>query len=219
MVCTINKCTTKWCSWFSLNKLLFTLFTIVALIIWGAGFNQRLFYEINGLAKYLPGKIWLIISYITYLKHLILPIILLLITFFYKKDKTLKIITLFGLYLVVFFILKKIFAEPRPFIVLPPNSFTWLIGGEDVSGSEFMSFPSGHTGLVAIFIFALNRLFFMQNTFTHKFIRFISFVLLALVAIARVATGWHWPIDVIASGLIGYILVQIVFYNSQSSQD
>ena len=59
----------------------------------------------------------------------------------------------------------------------------------------------------------------MQNTFTHKFIRFISFVLLALVAIARVATGWHWPIDVIASGLIGYILVQIVFYNSQSSQD
>jgi membrane-associated phospholipid phosphatase len=35
--------------------------------------------------------------------------------------------------------------------------------------------------------------------------------LVVLTALARICTGWHWPLDVIASGVIGYILVKIVF--------
>jgi membrane-associated phospholipid phosphatase len=36
-------------------------------------------------------------------------------------------------------------------------------------------------------------------------------LLLILTAFARICTGWHWPLDVIASGLIGYLLVKVCF--------
>ena len=35
-------------------------------------------------------------------------------------------------------------------------------------------------------------------------------LLVLVVGVARICTGWHWPVDVITSGLISYVLVKII---------
>ena len=60
---------------------------------------------------------------------------------------------------------------------------------------------------MAIFAFSLNILFFSNK----KGLQFLMLALVIVTALARICTGWHWPLDVLASGLIGYLLVKICF--------
>ncbi len=107
----------------------------------------------------------------------------------------------------MFTILKHLVHEARPYVVLPLNSFYWLNQFEETTKSAYLSFPSGHTGNIAVFAFAMNIMFFDKN----KLMQFIMLLLIIFIALARICTGWHWPLDVLASGLIGYILAKIIF--------
>ena len=51
------------------------------------------------------------------------------------------------------------------------------------------------------------KCFFSNN----KIGQFLMLLLVILTGLARICTGWHWPLDVIASGLIAYLLVKICF--------
>jgi membrane-associated phospholipid phosphatase len=186
---------------------IFILFLLLALLIGGFHLNQPLFFIINGWYTFLPQSVWAWVNFISYSKHFILLGILFFLTLLFKRDKLVKVVLLFILYFIVFYVLKKLFGEARPFVVLQSGSFNWL-NLEPSVGREYMSFPSGHAGLAGIFVFTLNRLFFKE----HGVIRFLLFLFLVLVCISRVATGWHWPLDVITSGLIAYLLVQFCFY-------
>lgn len=210
MNCPMKSCFNSSCI---TKTIIFGIFLALALIIWGFHLNKSLFFTINSLYPLLSSKVWTGINFIAYSKHFILPGLLLLLTVLFKRDKLIRVIILIVAYYVVFYCLKKFFGEARPFVVLAQGSFNWLNSSEPFVGREFMSFPSGHTGLAAIFVFALNRLFFANR----KVMQFILFLFLVLVSITRIVTGWHWPLDVIASGLIAYLLVQICFYGCNKS--
>jgi undecaprenyl-diphosphatase len=190
--------------------VIFAIFLLLGVVIGVFSFNQPLFHIINSWYTLLPPIVWGAVSFVSEPQHFILAGLLILLALLFKRDKFLRIIGLVVLYFIVFYGLKHIFHEARPFAVLESGSFNWL-NNQESAGVENMSFPSGHVGLAAIFVFALNQLFFAGR----KLVQLLLFLFLVLVAVSRVATGWHWPLDVVASGLIGYILVQISFWCSK----
>lgn len=86
-------------------------------------------------------------------------------------------------------IVRIFFPRTRPYLYLPID----LLGPQSVE----KSFPSGH----AVFFFALA---FMVYQFDKK----IGYVFLAaatLIGVARVFAGIHFPLDIIAGALLGWI--------------
>lgn len=184
---------------------LFMLFLLIALGIWLSGENQNLFYAINAKHNILPTAVWSFFNFVSYSHYFILPIILIFITFLLHRNKFKHIIILVVAYYLFFYVLKTLFHEARPFIVLPKDSFFWVNHYEDTLKTAYKSFPSGHTGLMAIFVFAISEMFVKKS----NLVKFLLLLLVILTGFARICTGWHWPIDVLASGLIGYILVKL----------
>lgn len=98
-------------------------------------------------------------------------------------------------------VLKKIFAVPRPAAVFDNNSF--VIAGKKLAGLN--SLPSGHS--VTVFTVLTVLLFaFMPQKLKYKIIWSFFVVITGLMlAFTRVGVGAHYPIDVIAGCIIGYI--------------
>lgn len=199
------KISTKLFPWYSIIG--FLIASGLAIAIWFTGSNQELFITINQLHTILPSDVWSMINMVTYSKYFIMSGLLVLFTLFGRRDKLLNSLFLIFLFYLVVAGIKHIAHEARPYVVLAPDSFFWLKTFEDISKSAYQSFPSGHTGNVAMFAFAMNYLFFSRN----KTMQFMMLLLVVIVALSRVCTGWHWPLDVLASGLISYILVKISY--------
>ena len=203
MKCPLNECKNG-CNCASRYYLL-GVAVIAILIIWLGGFNQSLFLAINSIHGVLPDSIWDTFNFIAYPKLFVLPIILMVITFLFKREFTIRVGILIIAYYVIFELLKIVIGEPRPYMVLPLDSFHWVNLYENSGSSAYNSFPSGHTGVATIFIFTLMKLF-CQN---KLWLRVLLSLLLIMVMFARICTGWHWPLDVLASAVIAYILVKI----------
>lgn len=184
---------------------IFIFFLGLAFIMWVTGINQSLFLIINEKHNLLSDKIWKVLNFLSYSKFGILPILLLLITIIKRRNKLVNVIILIVSYYILFTLLKKAFGEARPYMVLAKNSFFWLNTFENSVKSAYHSFPSGHTGNMAVFAFAVSIMFFKNN----NILQFLMLLLVILVALSRICTGWHWPLDVISGGLIGYMLVKI----------
>jgi membrane-associated phospholipid phosphatase len=187
------------------SVLVFVAFLILAIEIFITHNNQSLFLTINSMHDLVPVKVWELVNLVSYSKYMILPILLLAITFIWKKDKLPNVIILIAAYFVVFAVLKALFGVARPYIVLDTNSFYWLNMYENAVKSAHKSFPSGHVGNMAVFAFAISSMFFAKS----RGLQFLMLLLVIFTGITRICTGWHWPLDVITSGLIGYLLVKI----------
>lgn len=98
------------------------------------------------------------------------------------------------------YILKDIFADPRPFLIL-----TDIVPRVEVN--MFDSLPSGH----ATFFAALATSMF----FYHRFIGLFFFAAALVIGWARIATGVHWPSDILAGYVVG-ISIGIVAHLSVS---
>lgn len=98
-------------------------------------------------------------------------------------------------------LLKKIFAIPRPAAVFDNNSF--VIIGKRLSGAN--SLPSGHS--ITVFTVLTVLLFaFMPKKLKYKIVWPLLIVITGLMlAFTRVGVGAHYPMDVIAGCIIGYI--------------
>lgn len=113
--------------------------------------------------------------------------------------------------LVTSFLLKKLFAIPRPAAIFDTDSF--VIIGETLSGRT--SLPSGHSittfTIITILLFA-----FMPKELISKTVWTIFILVLGLVIVfSRVGVGAHYPLDVVFGSIIGYIsaLIGIVINN------
>lgn len=96
---------------------------------------------------------------------------------------------------------KKLFSVPRPAVKIDHNSF--VIVGKTLSGHN--SLPSGHSmtvfTILTILLFA-----FMPSEKYKKIIWIISVLMIGLVLVfTRVGVGAHYPLDVMAGSIIGYI--------------
>ncbi len=97
--------------------------------------------------------------------------------------------------------LKNWFAVPRPAAVFEHNSFAII--GKVLPG--YSSLPSGHS----ITIFTVLTVLLFSFVFKNGKIHFASAILIILtglsLAFTRVGVGAHYPLDVIAGSIIGYV--------------
>jgi undecaprenyl-diphosphatase len=84
--------------------------------------------------------------------------------------------------------------RPRPFMDLPLTHK--LISVNPVE--NFQSFPSGHT----IFLFALSWVVYSFN----KKLGIFFIVCSAIVGMARIFVGVHWPSDILGGAVLGIIV-------------
>ncbi len=183
----------------------FVLTLFVTLGVWLTGANHFLFFKLNTWHVLLPDSAWEKINYISYSRAYILPILLILITCLFRREKLLNVILLIMAYFVLFNYLKLYFHEARPYIQYDPTTFYWLHPNETGASQAHKSFPSGHAGNMAIFAFTLSY-FFAQHKLSLRtfFIPSLVFVMLT-----RITTGWHFPLDVLAASIIGFVLTKI----------
>ncbi|MDD3663504.1 MAG: phosphatase PAP2 family protein [Candidatus Pacebacteria bacterium] len=98
---------------------------------------------------------------------------------------------------VVVSILKYFISSPRPFLYFKDVSPLFLHGGFD-------SFPSGH----AAFFSALAVSFL----FKHKRMGVIYIFVALIISLARIASGIHFPIDILVGWGVG-ITISLIFNN------
>ncbi len=94
--------------------------------------------------------------------------------------------------------LKQYYAFPRPPAVLGPDEIK-------VIGTAFTSrsFPSGHTAT------AFLAAGFIWLSFRWDWLRWTAFALACGVGLSRIATGVHWPQDVMLGALLGWMVAQL----------
>ncbi len=114
----------------------------------------------------------------------------------------LTVVMSMGVAWFVSLVIKTITHIPRPFLAHPSSQLLFLYGG-------YNSFPSGH----ATVFFALATAIYYYN----RFAGIVFYVCAILISLSRVASGIHYPIDIIIGALIGVIVGRLVFMVCQKT--
>lgn len=170
--------------------------------------QENVFFYLNSKLSELPN-----LQYnLTQLGDALILFPLLSIFIIYAPKLWGAILTSGLISLVISFLLKKIFAVPRPAAMFDNDSF--VIVGKTLSGNT--SLPSGHS--ITIFTITTLLLFaFMPKETKTKIVWSIFIPLLGLgIAFSRVGVGAHYPLDVIIGSTIGYITALLgIFINNK----
>ncbi len=163
-------------------------------------FNTLLFQKINSFAG---QNIWLDnlgIFFADYAGYVL--IVILVLIFIFKSAKLSRFMILIALISaaasrgIITTVIRFFYHHPRPFDVLAVNQLIPESG---------YSFPSGH----AAFYFALSTGVYLYN----KKNSIAFFVISALMGIARIFAGVHWPADILGGALVGIVAALLVnFY-------
>lgn len=151
----------------------------------------------------LRGPMDAVVKFITYLgDDGILWIAMGIVLLFWKKTRPIGITVLISLlfdYLIINVALKALIARPRPFVV------NELITPLVTNVSPYRSFPSGHSGGSFSAMFALYK-------WVPKKIGIPALILATMVALSRLYVGVHYPTDIIAGCMIGFICSVLANY-------
>lgn len=163
-----------------------------------------IFQKINQLAlKYL----WLDTLAIFFAKYFGYILIFLLLLFLIKNFKkywqivTLSFLSAILARFIIVDIVRWFFDRPRPFV---ENHVNLLLDRVNQS-----AFPSGH----AAFFFAIAMVIYLYN----KKAGLLFFIASLLITIARVFTGVHWPLDILAGVIIGILSAFLVILSFRKS--
>ena len=144
----------------------------------------------------LRGPLDGVVKFITHLgDDGLLWIAMGIVLLFWKKTRPIGITVLLSLlfdYLIINVALKTLVARPRPFVV------NELIQPLITNVSPYRSFPSGHSGGSFAAMFALYK-------WVPKKVGIPALILASLVALSRLYVGVHYPTDIIAGCIIGFI--------------
>lgn len=110
---------------------------------------------------------------------------------FWEKKKEILTVFLPGCTAwVVAAILKNVFQTPRPFLALTNVSSLFAESG--------FAFPSGHATFFSALAFSI--------FFLHKKAGYFFMFFALLIGLARIASGVHFPIDILGGFLLGFII-------------
>jgi len=137
----------------------------------------------------------------------VIPIIIILAYCFSPKRKQISLIILqvicaLGLVYLMNYLLGQIWPRPRPFVT---NHEIYQLTEMFVSPTE-QSFPSDHTAISFIMAGVV--------LFSWRKLGVVLLILSALVGLARIFVGVHWPSDILAGiivAAIAVLLTKIIF--------
>lgn len=164
---------------------------VMMLIIGLSGSNQSLFLTLNNLFYFQPEAIWI---NITLFGDAAMVLILLLPLVSKRPDIILKTFIAALITTLIIHTFKEFLSIPRPPSVYSADIFHQL-------GHQFAhsSFPSGHAA--AAFTLASVIIFYINNTKLRFFMLFYA----SIISLSRIASGVHWPMDILAGMLFGWI--------------
>ena len=169
--------------------------------------NELLFKLLNSLAGhslFFDNLIYFLAQYLGWL--MILSILLYI---YYSSHRMLAVqnsliaLSVAMTSLFIADVAKKIFMIPRPFIAVKGIYEIFVIGGLD-------SFPSGH----AAFFGALAVSIYLRDKKAGTF--FLIGAL--LIGLARIIAGIHYPLDILAGFLLGWLLNMAISYSAYKKQ-
>lgn len=154
--------------------------------------------QLTGVSDFIDYIVW-------FSAEILIVIIIALITLYLLRDKKpfrgqkyLFVILFAALFSWASSeVLNYIFPSARPFLVLEEIQPLFTVGGYD-------AYPSGHTSF--IFGFAVMLVFFKRTA--GLVVLFFAFI----IGIARIASGVHWPIDIIGGILLGTSSAFVTYY-------
>lgn len=164
---------------------------VLTVSIYAFGVNKSLFLWLQSWGRYVPASIWASIT--LFGDALTVSVMLLL---FARKYPHIVWAGVMGALLTTVIVqsLKHSLVLPRPPLILSPEEFT-LIGPE----YQQASFPSGHS--TAIWVLASVWLFGAYRRVKAVLLMSIA----AMVSLSRVMVGAHWPVDIAAGALLGWL--------------
>ena len=166
-------------------------FALITMLIIGlTGSNRPLFLILNHALYFKPEDIWINVTLYgdaAMVMILMLPLI--------KNHPEIIVKSFIAAIIASLFLhgFKEFMPSPRPPSIFTPDLMHQL-------GNQFYhsSFPSGHA--TAPFTLACMIIFLVDNTK----VRTIVLVYASLIAISRIATGVHWPLDILGGMFFGW---------------
>jgi len=178
---------------------LVAVLSLVILLL--SGGNVPVFYWLNGLLSHAPDTLWVHLSLLADGQM----VVLFALPFIGRRPEVVwqyvLAIVLGGIFV---YGMKEIFSTLRPPAVLLADSFHLI--GPDLQNNAF---PSGHT--TAFFILA--GLVCLQQV--NKWFKFLVLLLAIFVGFSRIASGVHWPLDVLGAALGGWLLAFVSIWLAQ----
>lgn len=157
--------------------------------------NRELFFAINGFAAQFVDKFW---ALVTFFSDGLVSFVILLPLIRRKPQYIWAVLLAAVLFTLAGQGIKHLMHVPRPPKVLEPHEFNLV--GPDWGHN---SFPSGHASMIfnLVGVFAL--------TTGRRWLRWVLIALGLFIAFSRAAVGVHWPLDVVAGILIGWLTVWV----------
>lgn len=172
--------------------------------------NNIIFFSLYSLAHQSTFIDWLIIFSATIFGYIMIFLVVIFLIFHtdgifdYRtpflqfKNKFKEVTFVFSSAIIAWIvatIIKSLIFSPRPFLLFETVKPLFLHGGIE-------SFPSGH----AVFFSALA----MSLYFIHKRIGILYIFVALIISSARVASGIHFPIDILGGFILGIGIAYLV---------
>lgn len=171
--------------------------------------NNEIFFSIFSLAHRSAFLDWLIVFCANGFGYIMIVLAVLFVYAhhdpeFYKKPfmnitrKIREIILVFSSGVVAWIVasvIKSLIVSPRPFMAISTITPLFYHGGMD-------SFPSGH----ATFFFALATSLYLS----HRSIGLWYMLVALIVCFGRVASGVHFPADILGGAVLGVLIALIL---------
>jgi membrane-associated phospholipid phosphatase len=171
------------------------IFLLITILIFAIvkimNLDVLLFRYINQISLYTGPIVW---ANVTILGDTLIALVIIL-PFIYKKPNVFWPILFAGIIaLLVSHGIKNLLVVPRPPAIMDPQSF-------EIIGPAYRqrSFPSGHA--TTVFTFATVILSYKRS----KKYKIYILSLALLIGVSRIIVGIHWPSDVLAGIVLGYL--------------
>jgi membrane-associated phospholipid phosphatase len=176
-------------AWFFLPPLIAGILLLALKI---SGDEARVFLWLNREAEIVGEMFWL--GLMTLGDGLVVCVLLLP---FFRRKPAFVVAMVLSWVLVTICVqaIKYLVNAPRPLEALPGANFH-LIGAPYRS----KSFPSGHAATASMF--AAGAYLFFRRRFEWVLVGMVAI----LISVSRIAMGIHWPTDVLAGSMIGWLL-------------
>lgn len=171
-------------------------FTLCAMLLIGlSGSNRPLFLLLNDLLYFKPEDIWI---NITLYGDAAMVMIMLLPLISKRPDLIVRTFIAAIITTIILHSFKNYFPVPRPPSIFSADMMHQL-------GNQFWhgSFPSGHAA--APFTLAAMIIFLIDNNKVRAFVLAYA----SLIAVSRIATGVHWPMDILGGAFFGWFAAYI----------